>query len=141
MVFNGKPTRQWLDKEDAASPTAATESILLTAAIDAHEGRDVMTADVPNAFIQAEIPKNEKKRNERVIMKITGALVDLLVKIAPDTYSKYVVFENGKRVIYVVVLRAIYGMLDASLLWYKKFRRDLEKYGFVFNPYEPCVAN
>ena len=32
-------------------------------------------------------------------------------------------------------------MLVASLLWYKKFRSDLEKDGFKFNPYDPCVAN
>jgi len=64
-----------------------------------------------------------------------------LVVMDPTLYSKYVVFEGGRKVIYVAVLRAIYGMLDASLLWYKKFRRDLEKIGFVFNPYEPCVAN
>ena len=39
------------------------------------------------------------------------------------------------------VLRALYGMLQASLLWYKKFRKDLEGIGFVFNSYDPCVAN
>jgi hypothetical protein len=32
-------------------------------------------------------------------------------------------------------------MLMASLLWYKKFRGDLEGIGFEFNPYDPCVAN
>ena len=32
-------------------------------------------------------------------------------------------------------------MLQAALLWYKKFRKDLEEIGFVFNPYDPCVAN
>jgi hypothetical protein len=43
MVYNGKPTREWLSREDSASPTAALESIMLTAVIDAHEERDVMT--------------------------------------------------------------------------------------------------
>ena len=32
-------------------------------------------------------------------------------------------------------------MLVASLLWYKKFRKDLEQIGFKFNPYDLCVAN
>jgi hypothetical protein len=36
---------------------------------------------------------------------------------------------------------ALFGMLVASLLWYKKFRGDLEGIGFEFNPYDPCVAN
>ena len=56
MVYNGKPTCEWMSREQVASPTAATESVLLTAAIDALEDRDVMTSDIPKAFIQAEIP-------------------------------------------------------------------------------------
>ncbi len=59
----------------------------------------------------------------------------------PGKYGGYVVFENGKRVLYVVLMRALYGMLDAALLWYKKFREDLEGIGFTFNPYDPCVVN
>jgi N12 class adenine-specific DNA methylase len=38
-------------------------------------------------------------------------------------------------------LKAIYGMLEAALLWYKTFRKDLEDIGFIFNAYDPCVAN
>ena len=37
MVYNGKPTREWLSREDSASPTASLESIMLTAVIEAHE--------------------------------------------------------------------------------------------------------
>jgi len=140
MVYNGKPTRGWVNREDAASPTVALESIMLTVVIDAREDRDMMTADVPNAFIQAPMPEL-KEGEERVIMKITGVLVDMLVKLQPEIYKDYVVLENGKKVVYVQVLRAIYGMLQAALLWYKKFREDLEKEGFKFNPYDPCVAN
>ena len=43
--------------------------------------------------------------------------------------------------VYVQVMRAIYGMLQAALLWYKKFRKDIESIGFQVNPYDPCVAN
>ena len=49
--------------------------------------------------------------------------------------------ENGKKTLYVQVMKAIYGMLQAALLWYKKFRKDLEEHGFKFNKYDPCVAN
>jgi len=38
MVYNGNRTREWLSREDAASPTVALESIMLTATVDAHEG-------------------------------------------------------------------------------------------------------
>ena len=63
----------------------------------------------------------------------------LLVDLAPETYAPFVVIEKGKRVLYVQVLKAIYGMLQAALLWYKTFRKDLESMGFEFNPYDPCV--
>jgi len=114
---------------------------MLTAIVDAYEERDVMTADIPNAFIQAEMPNLDDDEEERVMMKITGVLVDLIVEMAPEVYGPYVVFENGKKVLYVQVLKALYGMLAAALLWYKKFRADLETIGFEFNPYDPCVAN
>ena len=91
-----------------------------------------MTADVPNAFIQTEMPDG----HEVVIMKITGVLVDLLIEIDPNKFKSYVVYENGKKVIYVHVLQAIYGMIESSLLWYNKFRKTLEKKGFEFNPYD-----
>ena len=79
-VYNGKPTREWHDKEDAASPTASLESIYLTAIIDAKENRDVMTSDIPNAFIQASMPVLEKGE-DRVIMKVKGALLEILVSL------------------------------------------------------------
>ena len=139
MVYNGKPTRKWLDKDDSASPAASLEGIFSTSVIDAKEGRDIVSADVPNAFIQTPIPTDEGQ--ERIVMKITGALVDLLVEIDPETYGPYVVYEKGRKVIYVQVLRAIYKMLISAVLWCGKFRKDSEGIGFKFNNYDPCIAN
>ena len=31
-------------------------------------------------------------------------------------------------------------MLDTALLWYRKFRTDLEEIGFMFNEYDACTA-
>ena len=44
-------------------------------------------------------------------MRIKSVLVDLLLEMDSGTYSKHVVFENEKKVIYMVVLREIYGFL------------------------------
>ena len=140
MVYNGKPTRDWHSKDESASPTASLEAIFLTAVIDAKEKRDVMSCDIPNAFIQASMPAI-KDGEDRVIMKMTGVLLELLVEMAPEIYGPYVVMEGGKRVLYLHVLRALYGMLVAALVWYRKFRADLEEIGFMFNAYDPCVAN
>ena len=108
-----------------------------------------MTADIPNAFIQAKLPNvknsnnkkpDEKNGEDRVMMKITGVLVDMLVQLHPQLYGKFVVHNNGKKKLYVWALRALYGMLTTSLLWYKMFRKDLESIGFKFSPYDPCVT-
>jgi hypothetical protein len=77
MASNGKPAREWLSREDAASPTAALESIIITGVIEAKEERDVMKCDIPNAFIQALLTKKDPGE-DRVVMKITGVLVDML---------------------------------------------------------------
>ena len=90
MAYNGKPTREWMSREDVASPTAATESVLLATAIDAMEFRDVMTADIPNAFIQAEMPPIEYG-DEKILMKITGTLADLLIDLNPMLYGSMIV--------------------------------------------------
>jgi hypothetical protein len=113
---------------------------MLTAVVDAHEGRNAMSGDVPNAFIQTKMPPTVDGE-ARVMLKIKGVLVNLLVQLAPEVYCPYVVFENGSKVLYAEVLQALYGMLTAALLWYKHLRGDLEKIGFKFNPYNPCVAN
>ena len=60
-----------------------------------------MSSDIPNAFIQAELNRNRK---ERIIMKITGVLVDILIKVAPNEYAGSVVMEKGQKVIYVEIL-------------------------------------
>ena len=134
---NGSTQRTYIEKEEAASPTANTESILLTATIEAEEGRDIMTCDIPNAFVQTEIPEG----NDRIFMKIRGAVVDMLLEMAPAIYKDYVVYEGNQKVLYVQILKALYGMLVSSLLFYRKLRKDLESIGFEINPYDPCVAN
>jgi hypothetical protein len=79
---NGSTQREYIDREDATSPTAATEAILITGVIDAKQQRDIMTNDVPNAFVQTPIPQDGVK----IIMKIRGQLVNLLLEIAPEAY-------------------------------------------------------
>ncbi len=70
-VAGGNKQRDFISKEEASSPTVATESVLLTCIIDAEEGRDVSVIDIPNAFIQTRI-KDEK---DMVFIKIRGVLV------------------------------------------------------------------
>ena len=118
--------------------TVPTKRSFLTCAIDAYKSRDVMSLDIPNAFIQTGMPQTEN--NKRTIMKIRGKLVNWLVDLYPTSYLNMVVVERGVKVIYVEMLRAICGMPKALLLWYRKFHGNLEKNSFVFNNCDPCIA-
>jgi hypothetical protein len=50
-------------------------------------------------------------------------------------------YKGKNKVLYVKMLKALYGMLQSSLLYYKKFCKDIESIGFEANPYDPDITN
>jgi hypothetical protein len=65
-----------------------------------------------------------------------------MVQIAPQVYQKHVAIDKkGTLILYVKLQKALYGLMRASLLFYRKLFKELEEYGFVVNPYDPCMAN
>jgi hypothetical protein len=137
-VAGGNKQRGYIPKEDASSPTVATESVLLTCIIDSEEGRDVAVIDIPNAFVQTRV-EHEKYM---AFIKIRGVLVDILVELAPDVYQPYATKDKkGVEQLLVQCQNALYGTMIASLLYYRKFAKSLTDIHFVINPYDPCVAN
>jgi hypothetical protein len=74
-------------------------------------------------------------------MRIHGPLVDMLIELSPEAYASYVVYEGKCNMLYVQMEKALYGMLQSSLLSCKKFRKDIESIGLMINSYDPCVAN
>ena len=123
------------DKSDGSSPAVATDSIFLTGVIDAYKLRSIAILDIANDFLHAE---NDKK----IIMLLRGRLAEMMVQVEPAMYRKYVTYSpNGQAMLYVILSKALYGMLRAALLFYKRLRSDLENLGFEVNPYDPCVAN
>ena len=74
-------------------------------------------------------------------MKTKGKLAKLLINIDSKIYTKFVTAENGQYVLYVDILRVLYELLKAEILFYKKLVKDLKEIGFRLNTYEPCVSN
>ena len=60
LVYDGSKTRDWVLQEEVASLTVAMESILLTLVIYTKEGHNVMTANIPNTFIQAHMCQHKE---------------------------------------------------------------------------------
>ena len=131
---DGRKQRLYKTKEETSSPTVRTESLLLSCVIDAKERRQVITCDVPGAFMQVDI-------DEVVHIRLEGALAELLTKVDPELYTKYQVKEKGKVVLYVQLGKALYGTLSASMLFWKDLSGHLLADGFVPNPYDSCVMN
>jgi hypothetical protein len=95
-----------MTKQETSSPTIATEqALMLTCVIHAVEHRGVATCDIPGAFMQSDM-------KGRVVMKLEGVMAEAILKIDPKQYTKYVVKENGKDVIYVILAKALYGTLQ-----------------------------
>jgi hypothetical protein len=90
---NGRSQREYMMKEEKASPTVATEALLLTCVIDAVEKRDITTCDIPGPFMRLDM-------KGKVAMKLEGVIAEVILKIDPKKYTKYVAKENGKDVIY-----------------------------------------
>jgi hypothetical protein len=108
-VADGRKQRVIVPREEAASPTASLEAVLLTCIIDAKENREVAITDIPNAFITADM------EGGNVYMKLCGKVAELLFRTAPKLYLKYVSYENGRVTLYVEALKAIYGTLKSVL--------------------------
>jgi hypothetical protein len=90
--------------------------------IDAYENRDVATLDIPGAFLQTKMPDDE----EDVHVILDGRMAELLAKISPETYQKYVHHRRGQAYIYCRCNVAIYGTLKAALLFWKKLSASLK---------------
>ena len=133
---NGSYQRNYISKEEAASPTVSMEAVIITVVMEAKERRYVITCDIPNAFIQTKV----EDKSERVILVLRGLAADLLAEMFPEVYKDYIKVERGQSVLYLECTTAIYGTLKAALLFYKAFKQNMEAKGFEINPYDRCTA-
>ena len=68
--------------------------------------------------------------DEQLFLKIDGDLVELLVQAEP-TYQPYIMYEGRQPVLYTELDKALYGMLQAVLLFWQKLSTFLtQKHGF-----------
>ena len=107
---------------------------MLTAIIEALEGREVAVVDTPGAYLSADT-------DNEIHIVFRGTLAEMMAAVDPALYRPFVSCETGKPVIYVRLQKELYGCLKSALLFYDKLLGDLEAYGFRRNPYEMCVDN
>jgi hypothetical protein len=134
---DGRPQRDFISRDEASSPTVSLYAIILTALVDAIERRHVVTCDIPGAFLQTDMPKGEN-----VYIRITGSMAELLLRTNPEKYGPHIITtRKGKKILYARANKAIYGTLTAAKLFWDKLRKQLKKWGYEENPYDPCTMN
>ena len=80
--------------------------------------------------------------DETVHVRFEGEMVDKLLEIDEHLYAGYVTEEKGKKVMYVELLKALYGTLQAARLFWEKLQAKLvNDWGFTPNRYDSCVVN
>ena len=99
--------------------------LILTCVIDAFEGRDVATLDIPGAFLQTKHPKND----DDVHAILDDQMAKLLAKISPETCQEFVHHKRGSAYIYCCLKVALHGTLKAALLFWKKLSSSLKTRG------------
>ena len=81
----------YISKKEACSPTMSLESTLTLIIITAHEKRNVTTADIAGAYVNADM-------DEDVYVKFTGSMMEILCELIPQ-YKQVLVMEKGKSVL------------------------------------------
>jgi hypothetical protein len=107
-------------KEQLPSPTGSTDALMLSLMVDAKERRDVATANVFGAYLLADMDKF-------VLLKLAGELVEIMCTVNKK-YEDFEVFKKGKKVLYLQLLKALYGCVQSALLWYELLQAHLRKW-------------
>jgi hypothetical protein len=115
---------------DRASPTAQLHSFMTCLAIAAcNEKCSVGKLDVKDAFIQTEMSGTP------VYIKCAGKLKNVIL----CTYPKLADYVSKDGVLYCKLLKALYGCVQASKLWYLKLLQFLEREGYQKCEVDPCI--
>jgi len=132
LVAGGDGQDKSVYDDAISSPTVSHESVMMILAIAATQRRIVATMDITGAYLECEIEDGDE-----VIMQLSDVLTKLLAELDPLIIP--FIDESGR--IMVRLKRALYGLVQSALLWYKKLTDVLIGDGYIRNDYDPCVFN
>ena len=124
--------RELYDQNEISSPTVGTSSVMTTIAIAAQERRCVATADIGEAYLNANLPKEKA-----ILMRLSKENAAILVLLKPE----YEPFLQSNGTMIVRLTKALYGCIESAKLWYNHISKTLETMGFTRNPIDLCVFN
>jgi hypothetical protein len=115
---------------DKASPMVAIQSVFVVLGMMASKKwLTVAKVDVKGAFVQT--PMEGELVYMRVDLKITAYVIEL--------YPAMKKFVENDGCLYTDMLKAMYGCIQASSLWYKLLKKILEDLGYSRSETDRCV--
>ena len=73
---DGHKQHRYIKRDEVSSPTVQLESLMITLLVDAHERRNVATADILGAYLLADM-------DDYTIVKISGSTADIMCEVDP----------------------------------------------------------
>ena len=119
--------------DSVSSATVGTSSVMMVSAIAAMEGRSAAVIDFPGAYLNSDLPANHPP----VYMRLDKQLA----KIACDLDNTYTQFIRDDGTVIVQLLKALYGCIQSSQVWYDLLTLRLGGIGYIKNAQDPCVFN
>lgn len=129
LVANGKQQDASLFP-NKSSPTAKLDHILLVLALAAKFGCDCSVVDITGAYLEADWTNPVKQ-----LVWLEKPMVDILVAKYPE-YAEFV--EPDGRML-TQAMKALYGCLESSRMWYDLLTSVLSDMGFEKTDIDPCV--
>ena len=111
--------------------------MLVTSSINAKKERDDMSMDTTNVLAQTESPQFD----ERIMMIIPGALVDMLLEIDPEKCQCLEIGDVRIKGLCAHMIKKQQGMLMAIVSYWKKCMKYIEAWGYQVNPHGIRVSN
>ena len=109
------------DLGDIYSPTGKHESLMLLFGLASQLGWSLTVMDIPGAYLNTRLPVSEQ-----VPMIIGKEETETLLLLRPDW--KPFVRKDGSML--VIVVGGLYGLPQASKLWYEHLKSTLESLGY-----------
>jgi hypothetical protein len=115
---------------DKASPTIAVHSVFAILALcTGIRTLHLAKVDIKGAFIQTPM------KGPPVYMRIDEKILQYIINLYP--FYKQFVNEHGS--IVTKLLKAMYGCVQSSKLWFDLLTQVLGNHGYVHSPKDPCV--
>jgi hypothetical protein len=118
------------DPFEKSSPTSSLEAVYILLSMAVTLGMELESFDVPGAYLNASLQPGRFH-----MMSIDKNIARLLMMVDPSARA----YRQEDGSLLVEIRRSLYGLPEASKLWYDYFTKALTLGGYTICPHDPCL--